>query len=120
MAARLEPARARRGRQIDHERALDDLAPTPVLEQRDRRSRRAAGRDQIVDQEHPLARRDRVDVDLDPVGAVLELVVVTDQVCGSLPGLRIGTKPTPSSCASAAPKMKPRASMPTTLSTLPV
>ena len=35
---------------------------------------------------------------------------------GSLPFLRIGTKPRPSSCATAPPRMKPRASMPTTLS----
>ena len=38
---------------------------------------------------------------------------------GSLPALRTGTKPMPSSWASAAPKMKPRASMPATTSTLP-
>src|SRR5690606_32214597 len=37
-------------------------------------------------------------------------------VPGSLPGLRTGTKPQPSSRASAAPRMKPRASMPATAS----
>src|SRR5690606_24639093 len=38
---------------------------------------------------------------------------------GSLPGLRSGTRPAWSCCASAAPKMKPRASIPATLSTRP-
>src|SRR6266852_3110353 len=38
---------------------------------------------------------------------------------GSLPFLRTGTKPAPSCCASAPPKMKPRDSTPTTTSTLP-
>ncbi len=37
--------------------------------------------------------------------------------CGSLPGLRAGTKPTPSSRAIAAPRMNPRASAATTKST---
>ena len=32
--------------------------------------------------------------------------------CGSLPFLRIGTKPAESWCATAPPRMKPRASMP--------
>ena len=35
---------------------------------------------------------------------------------GSLPGLRAAAKPTPSSIASAGPKMKPRASAPSTRS----
>ena len=35
---------------------------------------------------------------------------------GSLPGLRIGTKPAPSRSATAAPRMNPRLSMPTTTS----
>src|SRR6478672_5105512 len=39
---------------------------------------------------------------------------------GSLPALRIGTKPTPSASATGAARMKPRASMPTTLSTTTV
>src|SRR5829696_8540587 len=39
--------------------------------------------------------------------------------CGSLPFLRIGTKPAESWCATAPPRMKPRASMPATLSALP-
>jgi hypothetical protein len=37
-------------------------------------------------------------------------------VPGSFPFLRMGTKPTPSFAASAAPKMKPRLSMPATKS----
>ena len=36
---------------------------------------------------------------------------------GSLPGLRTGTKPTPSARANGAPKMKPRASIASTTST---
>ena len=36
--------------------------------------------------------------------------------CGSLPFLRMGTKPAESWCATAPPRMKPRASMPATLS----
>ncbi len=39
-------------------------------------------------------------------------------LCGSLPFLRRGTKPTESWWATAPPRMKPRASMPATLSIL--
>ena len=39
-------------------------------------------------------------------------------MCGSLPFLRIGTKPAESWCATAPPRMKPRASIPATLSIL--
>ena len=38
---------------------------------------------------------------------------------GSLPFLRIGTKPAETWCATAPPRIKPRASMPATLSILP-
>ena len=38
------------------------------------------------------------------------------RLCGSLPFLRIGMKPADTWCATAPPRMKPRASMPATLS----
>ncbi len=40
------------------------------------------------------------------------------RLCGSLPFLRIGTNPAETWCATAPPIMKPRASMPATLSIL--
>ncbi len=50
-----------------------------LLEQRERRGRGAARREQVVDHEHALAADHGVVVDLEPVGAVLERVLVADR-----------------------------------------
>ena len=55
-------------------------------------------------------------MDLEGVGAILEFVGLAYTVAGSLPGLRIGTKPAPIRSATGAPKMNLRLSMPTTSS----
>ena len=58
-----DPARRRRGERrasaaaVDHDRALDDLA-THRLDRRDHREQRAAGREDVVDEEDPLAGLD--------------------------------------------------------------
>ena len=92
---------------------LDDRAGAP--QQADRRQRRAAGGDQIVDQQHLVAVAQHVGMDLDRVDAIFERVVLPDRrarqlaaSCGS------ARSPTPSAMATPAPKMKPRASMPAT------
>ena len=64
-------------RQVDDEGRADDLGTQPA-QQLDRGLRRAAGGDQIVDQQHGLAGLQRILVDLDDVDAVFELVVLAD------------------------------------------
>ena len=51
-----------------------------LAQELDRGLGRAAGRDQIVDQEHGIAGADRVLVDLDDVDAVFELVILADRL----------------------------------------
>src|SRR5690349_8371446 len=63
--------------QIDEEARLDDDA-SYLLYKLDSRGRGAAGRDQVVDQEHALPLANRIYVHLDAVSAVLQLVVVSD------------------------------------------
>src|SRR5262245_38946177 len=60
---------------LEDERARRDV-PADSADELERRVHRAAGREQVVDQEHALPARDRIDVDLDRVGAVLELVAL--------------------------------------------
>ena len=108
-----EPGRAAEIGEIDDEGGADHLG-LELAQQLDRSLGRAAGGDQIVDQQHRLAGRDGILVHLDHVDAVFELVVLADCLAGSLPFLRIGTKPQRKRSATAPPRMKPRASMPTT------
>ncbi len=63
--------------QIDDEGGADHLGVQPA-QQLDRGLRRAAGGDQIVDQQHRLAGADRVLMHLDDVDAVFELVILAD------------------------------------------
>src|SRR5204863_6520634 len=69
------PAPAQVG-EVDHEARLDEAA-AHLLDQPDRGGRGPAGGDEIVHQQDRLSGRDGVEVHLDPVGAVLELVVIT-------------------------------------------
>ena len=64
--------------------------PPDLLDHVDRGLRRPAGGDQIVDQQHALARRDRIGVHLDAIRAVLELVVLADGLVRELSGLAHG------------------------------
>src|SRR5262245_10403839 len=72
--------------EVDHDGRADDLAPHR-LDDADRGLERPAGRDEIVDQEHLLAARDRVGVHLDAVAPVLERVHLADRRVRELPGL---------------------------------
>src|SRR5262245_16021479 len=72
--------------QIDDAGAAHDLA-AELRDHADRRLCRAAGRHQIVDEQHALAGRHRIAVHLDAVGAVLERVVLSDLVPGQLAAL---------------------------------
>src|SRR5262249_35262281 len=69
-----KPLRAPQANQLDQEHAPGNLGPTS-LDQPAAGFDGAAGGQQIVDQEHVLARCDAVAVHLEAVGAVLELVV---------------------------------------------
>ena len=65
--------------QLDEEGQADDLALQP-LHQVDRAADRAAGRQEVVDDQDLLAGLDRVAVDLERVGAVLEGVLDADRL----------------------------------------
>ena len=79
--------------------------------------RGAAGREHVVDDQHLLAGRDRVAVDLEQVGAVLELVLLALDLPRELarPCARARTRPA-RWYATGAANTKPRASIPSTLS----
>src|SRR6266540_7229326 len=71
-------------RQFDHESAADDRSAGDAY-QPERRFGRAAGGNQVVDEQHVLAALNPIGVQLQPVGAVLELVVVAEVFGGELP-----------------------------------
>ena len=80
----------------------------------------AAGGQHVVDDQHPVARREGVGVDLErrrrrTPGRRTRRATSP----GSLPCLRTGTKPRRARRPPGRARMKPRASMPTTLSTRP-
>ena len=114
-AAPRQPRRAAEVRQVDDEAQPTTSPPACSISSTPRaRCRRwRSGR-------RPAARArpaDRVGVDLDAVGAVLELVVVADRgVRAACPSCAPATKPARARYATAPPRMKPRASMPATLS----
>ena len=91
--------------------------PAELLDQIGRGARRAAGGEQVVDDQHALPLLHGVLVDLERVGAVLELVGRADARRRQLArlahrreaGADAGRRP-------RAPKMNPRLSMPTTRS----
>src|SRR5438445_10440886 len=71
-------------RQVDHESAADDRSAGNA-DQPERRFSRAAGCNQVVDEQHLLAALNPVGMQLQPVGAVLEMVVVTEVFGRELP-----------------------------------
>src|SRR6185503_19219081 len=88
-AAFAQPRGAAEVGKVDDEAAANDVA-TRAFDQFHARERSAAGGDQVVDHEHALAAVDRVGVDLDAVGAVLEVVVDADRRVRELAGLAHG------------------------------
>jgi hypothetical protein len=65
----------------DHECAFDDFGAC-FAQELDRSLGRPSGRDEIIDQQHPLAGFDRVDVHLDTIESVLELEITPDRLGG--------------------------------------
>ena len=120
--ARPGPAagRGRQERQLDQHGDRDDLAAarSTQLARRPRPCRRWPAR-----RPRPAPARPATNascVDLDRGAAVLQVVLgAPASRPGSLPALRTGTNPAPRATATGAARMKPRASMPTTTSTLP-
>ena len=78
-APAFEPVAALEEVELDEEREADDLALEP-LDELDRALDRAAGREQVVDDQDLLAGLDRVAVDLERVRAVLEGVLDGDRL----------------------------------------
>ena len=77
---------------------------------------RAAGSQHIVVDHDNVIGRDRIAVYLDGVFAILLIIGCRYDFAGSLPGLRAGTNPAPSSKARIEPQMNPLDSIPTTFS----
>src|SRR6266404_4943598 len=78
-ATSFQPLAAAVIRQIDHEAAFHHDS-AHLLDQLRSRFGSAAGGDQVVQQQHAVARADRIDVDFDPIATVFELVVVPDRL----------------------------------------
>ena len=85
----LEPVAALEELELDQEREADHLALEP-LDQFDRAVDRAAGREQVVDDQDLLTRRDRVAVDLERVRAVFERIFDGDRLGRQLAQLADG------------------------------
>ena len=83
MAGRPEQRRTAQFGQVDDRRRFDD-GGVEALEQAGRRQHRAAGGDQVVDQQHALARGGGVGMDFDRGIAVFELVFLGDGGKGQL------------------------------------
>src|SRR5262245_2805126 len=78
--------------ELDDEREADHLT-AQSFGKTDGRGRRAAGRDDVVDDQHLLTGRDRVAVDLEEIGAVLELVLLALDLTRQLSRLAHGHEP---------------------------
>ena len=79
---------------FDHHRHADDVA-AEGLDEAGRRQGRAAGGEDVVDDQDGLVGVDGVTMDLELVGAVLELVLLTCHGPGQLAGLADGDEPGP-------------------------
>lgn len=93
----------------------DDRAPGR-LDQIHGRLRRSAGRDEIVDDQHPIARTDGRRLDLHFFGAVFEIVFLGDGLRRQLARLAYRDESLPSMAARAGPNRNPLASSPATAS----
>src|SRR2546426_4266446 len=63
-----------------HQKAQPHNPPAELANQIDRRSGCPAGREQVVDDEHPLAHGDRVPVHRQRVGTVLQIILDLEDV----------------------------------------
>ena len=81
-------------REAPHERTLDDLG-TDLSQEGNLRLGCAAGRNQIVDEEHSRPGLDGTDVNLDTVAPVFEVEASGDLVAGKFPCLADRNEPTP-------------------------
>ena len=98
--------------QVDHEQRLVDHGAGLAQQLRRRRARCRrwrSGRRPAARARPARSRRDRARAGRCRIRARSRSPIVGT---GSLPGLRTGTKPSPSRAATAAPKMNPRASIP--------
>src|SRR4029453_6991198 len=75
----VEPLATLEELELDEERQADALA-LQTLDQLDRALHRATGRQQVIDDEHLLPRLDRIAMDLERVGAVLQRVFDGDRL----------------------------------------
>src|SRR6187402_1724036 len=73
-------------RQLDHEQRSDDHAAEP-LDELDLRPGRSTRREDVVEDDHPGARLERVDMHLEGISAVLERVARLDRFPWQLAGL---------------------------------
>src|SRR6516164_5035335 len=89
-----EPGPPAEVRKVDDERAADNPAAGHV-DQLQRGLGRAAGGDQVVDQKHAFAAQNAVAVDLQTVGAVLELVVLPEVLRRQLAAFANGDEASP-------------------------
>ena len=112
---------ARRARPIPRVRSTRSRNAKPTISPPRRSTsaaaapRGAAGREQVVDDQHALTRRDRVGVHLDDRLAVLERVRLRDpRRRAAVPPCGSGANPAPRRSATAPPRMNPRDSMPAT------
>jgi hypothetical protein len=81
-------------------KVLPSIFAARLLDEVQRRARRAARGEQIIRQQHRLTGRDGIQVHLDRIRAVFERNNRSRASChGSLPFFRTGTKPAPSRAA---------------------
>ena len=105
------PSRARPPRSPSSSRKpRPTTTPPEPLDQPARRGGGAAGGEHVVDHEHPLARKHGVAVDLELVGAVLELVLLAGHGPRQLARLAHGHEPsaaagTPPARQDEAPRL---------------
>ena len=97
-------APGRRGTRARCTKPSPTTSPPSRSTSRDRRRRGAAGGEHVVDDQHPLARRDRVAVDLEQVGAVLELVLLALDLPRQLARLAHRARTRPCSGRRPAPR----------------
>ncbi len=87
-----EPGTSPEVRKVDDEGAADHRS-SRVLDEPHRRLGSSARRDQVVDDQDPIAFAHGVLVYFDPIGAVFELVVLANRLPGKFPFLAHGYKP---------------------------
>ena len=88
---RLDPFGTIQPPELDQDRDAHEFA-TQLLDHLDAGFQRAAGGDEVVDHQDPLARLDRIGVDLERVVSVFQFVVLGHRVAGKLALLANGNE----------------------------